>query len=232
MRTMNLIPTLFVALSAAALGSAAAANTTSFVGYTENNTGSLPATAEVAAPAGFDGLLIRGQFTDGTGNQDLNLVDLFQINITNAGHYFFDTFGSEVADTQLFLFDSAGKGLVWNNDATLTPVNTLSALDAQLEAGTYYLAVSWIGMVPLDGSMTSIFDTLGNGGGPLEGTGALAGWADRSGAGQFDSKFYFINGYVSAVPEPAALGLMLAGLALIGRATTRRRTADAVTDKR
>jgi hypothetical protein len=219
---MNLIPTLFVALSAAALGSAAAAN----------NTGSLPATAEVAAPAGFDELVIRGQFTDGTGSQGLNLVDLFQINITNAGHYFFNTFGSEVADTQLFLFDSTGKGLVWNNDATLTPVNTLSALDAQLEAGTYYLAVSWIGMVPLDGSMTSIFDTLGNGGGPLGGSGALASWADFSGAGQFDSKFYFINGYVSVVPEPAALGLMLAGLALIGRAATRRRTADAATDKR
>jgi hypothetical protein len=200
------------------------------VGYIENNTGSLPATAEVAAPAGFDELLIRGQFTDGKGSQGLNLVDLFQINITNAGHYFFNTFDSEVADTQLFLFDSTGKGLVWNNDATLTPVNTLSALDAQLEAGTYYLAVSWIGMVPLDGSMTSIFDTLGNGGGPLGGSGALASWADFSGAGQFDSKFYFINGYVSAVPEPAALGLMLAGLALIGRATTRRRTAHAATD--
>ena len=230
MRTKNLIPFLVVALSAASLGSAAAANTTSLVGYTENNTGNLPGTAEVAAPAGFDQLLITGLFTDGTGGFAPNLVDLFQINITNAGHYFFDTFGSEVADTQLFLFDSAGKGLVWNNDATLTPVNTLSALDTVLNAGIYYLAVSWYGMDPLDGSMTSIFDTLGNGGGPLGGSGALASWADFSGVGQFDSKSYFINGYVSVVPEPAALGLMLAGLALIGRATTRRRTAHAATD--
>ncbi|MCZ8113346.1 MAG: hypothetical protein O9321_21180 [Rubrivivax sp.] len=53
--------------------------------------------------------------------------------------------------------------------------------------------------------------------------GALAGWADRSGASSFDSKSYFINGYASAVPKPAALGLMLARLALFGRATTRRR---------
>jgi hypothetical protein len=104
MRTMNLIPTLFVALGAASLGSAAAANTTSPVSYTEKGTGNLPGTAEVAAPAGFDQLLITGLFTDATGGFATNLVDLFQINITNAGHYFFDTFGSEVADTQLFLF--------------------------------------------------------------------------------------------------------------------------------
>lgn len=220
MRTMNLIPTLFVALGAASLGSAAAANTTSPVSYTEKGTGNLPGTAEVAAPAGFDQLLITGLFTDATGGFATNLVDLFQVNITNAGHYFFDTFGSEVADTQLFLFDSSGKGLVWNNDASLAPVNTLSALDTVLNAGTYYLAVSWYGMDPLDGSMTSIFDTLGNGGGANAGTGALSGWNDFSGASVFDRTNYVVTAYV---PAPGALGLALAALGLMAGVSARTR---------
>jgi hypothetical protein len=205
-----------VALATATLATAAWAAP---VVHIETGTGDLPGTAEIAAPSGFGELRIEGTFLDASGGLSPNLVDLYGFSITNSGRYFFNTLGSGVADTQLFLFDSAGMGLAWNNDASVTPVATWSALDATLGVGNYFIAVTWFGMDPVDDAGLSIFDTLGNAGGPIAGTGALSGWADFSGVTLFDRGDYVITGYL---PTPSALALALAALGLMAGVSTRR----------
>ena len=217
MKSHPLFKSASVALAAAVLSSAAWAAP---VVFTETNTGNLTSTAEIAAPAGFGELQIRGKFADGSGGFDPNLVDLYGFSITNAGRYFFNTVGSDVVDTQLFLFDSAGNGLAWNNDLSTTPVDTWSALDAFLDVGNYFIGVSVFGLDPFDDAFESIFDTLGNGGAALAGTGALAGWDDFSGATIFDRVDYVITAYV---PTPGALSLALAALGLMAGVSARAR---------
>ncbi|MFN9746387.1 MAG: hypothetical protein ACK57B_12160 [Betaproteobacteria bacterium] len=220
MKTSPLFKIASIALAATLATSAAWASP---VVYVEADTGALPASAEAAAPGGFGALTIRGSFIDASGGFAPNVVDLFSIAITNAGRYFFDTSGSDVADTQLFLFDAMGKGVVWNNDRSVAPADTWSAFDAHLGAGNYFIAVSLFGLDPFDDVGTSIFDTLGNGGGATAGTGMLSGWNDFSGATLFDRTNYTITAYV---PAPGAFGLALAALGLMAGVSTRtRRTA-------
>ena len=219
MQAKSLFKSVSVALATATLATAAWASP---VIHIETGTGDLPGTAEIAAPSGFGELRIEGNFLDASGGLDTNLVDLYGFSITNAGRYFFNTFGSGVEDTQLFLFDSGGMGLAWNNDASLDPVDTWSALDAFLDVGNYFIAVTWFGMDPVDDLGQSIFDTLGNAGGPIAGTGVLSDWADFSGVSLFDRGDYVISGYL---PTPIALALALAALGLMAGVSTRRRRA-------
>jgi hypothetical protein len=219
MQAKSLFKSVSVALATATLAAAAWAAP---VVHIETGTGDLPGTAEIAAPAGFGELRIEGSFLEATGGFPANLVDLYGFSITHAGRYFFNTFGSAVEDTQLFLFDATGNGLAWNNDASESPVNTWSALDAALGVGDYFIAVTWFGMDPIDGLGQSIFDTLGNAGGPIAGTGPLSGWADFAGAGLIDRADYVITGYV---PTPSALALALAALGLMAGVSARRRAA-------
>jgi hypothetical protein len=184
--------------------------------YTEVNTGDLPGSAEDTAAAAQFGLTILGNLTDGRGGNAPNLVDMFKFSVGLAGNYFFNTFGSAIADTQLFLFDSAGNGIHWNQDAA--PGNTLSAFSTLLGIGDYYIAVSFQGMDPDDGA-GSIFDTLGNGGAAQAGSGAISSWTDFNGSTIWDVSAYTINAYV---PEPGALALSLAALGLMAGFSRRR----------
>ncbi|MBD1905102.1 MULTISPECIES: DVUA0089 family protein [Cyanophyceae] len=87
-------------------------------------------------------------------------VDLFKISLTgttpfSAGLYSFSPGYSLLADFQLFLFDSNGKGVIANDDTPLTPGATypektfdnVSALPrllpTLLPAGDYFLGISW-----------------------------------------------------------------------------------------
>lgn len=221
MQAKSLFKSVSVALATATLATAAWAAPVVYV-ESPTGTGDLPGTAEIAAPAGFGELRIEGSFLEATGGFGANLVDLYGFSITNAGRYSFNTFGSAVEDTQLFLFDAAGNGLAWNNDASESPVNTWSALDAALEVGNYFIAVTWFGMDPVDDLGQSIFDTMGNAGGPIAGTRALSGWADFAGAGLIDRADYVITGYL---PTPSALALALAALGLMAGVSARRRAA-------
>ncbi|MCZ8173858.1 MAG: hypothetical protein O9343_01575 [Burkholderiaceae bacterium] len=219
MKTNPISKIASLALAAALASPAAYAAPVVYV-ETDTGTGSLPGGAEDAASSGFGELRIRGSFVDATGGFAPNVVDLFGFTITTAGRYFFDTAGSDVADTQLFLFDAAGKGLTWNNDRSTAPVDTWSALDAHLDIGNYFIAVSMFGLDPFDDLANSIFDTLGNGGGANAGTGALSGWNDFSGASVFDRTNYVVTAYV---PAPGALGLALAALGLMAGVSARTR---------
>jgi hypothetical protein len=189
--------------------------------YTESDpgTGALPIGSAYAGAA-EGGLMINGWLKDGKGGNTPNLVDMYKFNVGYAGTYFFNTQGTSIVDTQLFLFDSSGKGLAWNNDVDLANGNAQSAFSTFLGLGDYYIALSFWGVDPEDDLMMPVFDTLGTNDGPANaGAGAVANWVDFYGQTLWDRDAYTINAYV---PEPGALALSLAALALMAGVARRR----------
>ena len=215
MKLKQLCKPLALAVAALSAGAMAAPIT-----YTESvaGTGDLPGIAEIVVGGAENGLTITGKLKDGRGGFGPNLVDMFKFTVGQAGTYSFDTFGSFIPDTALFLFDIAGNGLYWNNDASIAPVNTLSSFATALGLGDYYIAVAFYGLDPGDG-VGSIFDTLGNEGAALAGTGAVVGWNDFYGQNIYDNIGYTIN---ARIPEPGALALSLAALGLLAGLSRRR----------
>ena len=118
MKLKQLCKPLAVAVAALSAGAMASPIT-----YAESvgGTGFLPGTADFIGAGAESGLTITGNLKDGRGGFGPNLVDMFRFSVGQVGTYFFDTFGSDIPDPALFLFDSAGNGLYWNNDASITP---------------------------------------------------------------------------------------------------------------
>ena len=223
MKLKQLCKPLAQILAVAALSAGAMAAP---ITYAESGagTGDLPLTAEVIGGGAQNGLTITGDLRDGRGGFVPNLVDMFRFTVGQAGTYFFDTFGSDIPDPSLFLFDSAGNGLYWNNDASIAPANTQSSFATALGLGDYFIAVAFYGMDADDG-FGSIFDTLGsNGGTAFAGTGAVVGWSDFYGQTIWDDTAYSIN---IRVPEPGALALSLAALGLLAGFSRRRQATRA-----
>ena len=217
MKLKQLCKPLALALAVAALSAGAMASP---ITYAESvgGTGDLPSTAEVIAGGAESGLTITGNLDDGRGGFGPNLVDMFRFSVGQAGTYFFDTFGTDIPDPALFLFDSAGNGLYWNNDASVTPSSTQSSFATTLGLGDYYIAVAFYGLDPDDGG-GSIFNTLANEGPALAGRGAVVGWNDFYGLSIYDNIAYTIN---ARIPEPGALALSLAALGLLAGFSRRR----------
>jgi hypothetical protein len=70
-------------------------------------------------------------------------ADVFQISLTGDRTFSAKTVGGASFDTQLFLFDSAGKGVYGNDDAGSFKQSTLpKGRFSPAESGNYYLAVS------------------------------------------------------------------------------------------
>lgn len=70
-------------------------------------------------------------------------ADLFEISLTGGQTFSAKTVGGASFDTQLFLFDSAGKGVYGNDDAGSSKQSTLAkGRFSPAESGSYYLAVS------------------------------------------------------------------------------------------
>ena len=222
MKSKQLCKRLTQAVAMAALSASAVAAPIVFA-ESAAGTGFLPGTAQVVAGGAQNGLTITGSLRDGRGGFTPNLVDMFRFTVGQAGTYFFDTFGSVIPDPALFLFDSAGKGLYWNNDASVTPSNTQSAFATTLGLGNYFIAVAFSGLDPDDGA-GSIFNTLANEGTAFAGTGAVVAWNDFYGQSLFDNIAYTIN---ARVPEPGALALSLAALGLLAGFSRRRQTTAA-----
>jgi serine protease AprX len=102
----------------------------------QGEAGDLTATANITAGSGSLNE-IRGNLTGGSD------VDMFKINICNEATFQATTSGTTppvAFDTQLFLFNTSGLGVVCNDDA----VGTLSTLNSTLVTanGTYFLAMS------------------------------------------------------------------------------------------
>lgn len=70
-----------------------------------------------------------------------NDVDLYQITLTGGGTFSASTVGNSFADTQLFLFDQNGFGVIANDQASGTSQSTLFET-TPLAPGTYFLAIT------------------------------------------------------------------------------------------
>jgi hypothetical protein len=97
--------------------------------------GQLPGTAAVARGEGSL-YTILGQL----GSSD---ADMFRIRICDPANFSATTVGGTAFDTQLFLFNSDGTGVVFNDDSQTVLQSTLTnTFVSSLPAGDFYLAVS------------------------------------------------------------------------------------------
>jgi hypothetical protein len=97
--------------------------------------GSLPATAQV----------IPGPLDSITGTLDtLDQEDLYRVCLAGGQTFSASTLGSEIADTQLFLFDATGRGLYANDDSanSLQAVLPAGISLTRQQGGVHYLGVS------------------------------------------------------------------------------------------
>jgi uncharacterized Zn-binding protein involved in type VI secretion len=109
------------------------------VDWTEQgDAGDLPETAQSTG----NGALAQIQ-----GNLSADDVDMYAIYITDPANFSASTVGGATFDTQLWLFDSDGKGVVFNDDAVGTTVpqsriDNSSGCLTDRPPGIYYLAIS------------------------------------------------------------------------------------------
>jgi hypothetical protein len=168
------IPTALAILSLLALAPVATA------ADEDGDAGDLPATAQDLTGAGVD--TINGSVAEAAD------IDMYRVCVGGGGSFSVSSVGGTSVDTQLFLFDSSGRGVYANDDQMEGVVQSLlpagHALTPQAQ-GEYYLAVGAYNLDPL-GADEPIFDPgagvvgpTGSGGGePVSGWG---GRADGSG---------------------------------------------------
>ncbi len=163
-------------------------------------------------------------------------VDSYLITITDPVFFTAQTFPTLIArqmgtpsdfDTQLWLFDASGLGLLANDDKALANIGSLiTAPSTDGTAitipgpGTYLLAISVKGVFPLSG-IGSIFDLTGSpteisGPDGLGGTGALSSWDET-----LPSVVVPGNYFIEIVPAPGAS--MIAGVFGVMLGRRRRR---------
>lgn len=118
-----------------------------------------------------------------------------------------------LGDTQLFLFDAAGNGIIANDDSGGLRSN-LSL--ASLAAGTYLLGISGFNLDPSDGVSLIFPNTFSGQQVPNPGVGPLASWTGTGGSGT-----YSILLRQATVPLPGTLALV--GIAAAAGLLFRRR---------
>lgn len=147
-------------------------------------------------------------------------VDLYKIRIADVLNFSATTITNNTAfDTQLYLFDSAGKGVYTNDDdASDSLFRSLIPTGAALTTDTYFLAIALGASVALDELSNSVF-LSGNFTDVLEGdpaSGPLSSWA-ASPFGPDEATLSYdieLTGVTNAeIPEPAGLALAMTAAA-------------------
>jgi len=116
-------------------------------------------------------------------------VDLYRLCLPGGGSFSASTVGGSLVDTQLFLFDSSGRGVYGNDDDGSSRQSTLPAGDPLTPeaAGEYYLAVAPYNRDP-NSDAGPIFASLGPVLAPtgIGGEQPVSGWSGRvSGMGPY-----------------------------------------------
>ena len=148
-------------------------------------------------------------------NNAPNNADLFRIFIEGGGSFSATTVGGAAFDTQLFLFDSNGRG-VYANDETANPFSSQSTLPANnpltpTQPGFYYLGISGFDYDPVSANGQIFPDTTFNAVVGPTGPGGGAPLINFEGVNDGGSYTIKLTG-VRAVPEPAST----AGIVVLG----------------
>jgi len=211
--------------------------TTSLQGqtYTESgDAGQTLATAQGAGVINGDPLgMIFGTIGSATD------ADLFVFNITDPTIFSASTtLGTATLDTALFLFNSSGRAIYTNDDASGASIqSTLPAgtpFTLALAPGVYYLGISLSGNESINSNGQLLFQAF-IAGDSTSVRGPAAG-INPDTHGDFNglTSFPEMGSYridltgASAVPEPSTVGLCLAGAAAIGVALRKRRQRGSV----
>lgn len=188
------------------------------------DSGDLPGSAQFA-PTGGPLTVIRGTLS---GYFD---ADMYAVYVSNPSTFAVTTDGALTSayDTQLFLFDASGRGVVANDDISHGPYNPRSTLPASgayrvTTPGLYYLAISGWDRDPMSAggeifNDDQIYNAPVGPNGP-GGALALSGWnGDASGNGGWGAYGIYLTGaqVASAVPEPGVAMLLVFGAALASR---------------
>ncbi len=221
--------------------------------------GNLPTTAQVTAGATNNQLtMITGTLSSTTTGSERTVAqpsqpDLFEIyinnlNFTQTGASLFSATTTGLPTTiynpELFLFNSSGVGVFFNDDASSVTRQTTISTTTALTPGLYYLGVGTFGAIPRSGTGTSnsasdifpdpidgasvgfngIYGPTGGGGGS-----ALTRWNISSADIETGSYTIGLTGATFAVaPEPSeTAALALGGLLLVGCLLRARRRKQA-----
>ncbi len=181
--------------------------------------GELPGTAQTTMGVGALDAIV-GMTTDPS-----DYADMYQIFISNPAAFSASTGnGSATFDTQLFLFDLAGLGVLANDDFGSLVRSKLPVGSFVGVAGLYYLAISGYDYDPfsVDGEIFPDCFPCVHGPAGLGGGAAVTHWATSNslsnGTYQIDlTGVQFANGSSSPTPEPSTMLLLGSGLiGLIG----------------
>jgi hypothetical protein len=195
--------------------------------YVESgDAGNLPATAQTATGSGT--LTGIAGSTGGGDTEDMYLINIRDFSAFQAGTdpAAGSAGGSASFDTQLWLFDTSGNGILGNDDCPggcpgfhshlsgPTPTDGQPGLTAN---GNYYLAISGFGNDPNSAGGAifnqATFAELSGPDGPGGGS-PISGWMGGGATGSYTIGLSGAN----FVPEPATLGLVaLGGLAVLRR---------------
>jgi PEP-CTERM motif-containing protein len=196
--------------------------------------GDLPGTAQ--QPTGANPLTsITGAISVGTD------ADMYRIFIPVGAAFSASTVATPgtLADTQLYLFNSAGFGVYFNDDCPTGCGTNRSLLPAgdpnsPVAPGIYYLVITGWDRDPISAGgeiwADTPFTTVRAPDGPGAG-GSITGYTGTGGTGTYTinltgAQFVPTNG--SAIPEPATMFLLGTGLASFAWKARRRRRSQAV----